>query len=206
MQSLPSAPKIFPVPPDAYRLVGGTKLWRIYYRGGKYATTWNAFRNFGPTSSRFNHHTYPKRLQKRGILYATTGSDAICTAIAEAFQDTRLVDRHRNDPWLASFSLASDVILLNTGGDWPVQVGGDMAINSGSRNKAREWSRSIYRNYPNIKGIWYPSSLTNQPCVALYERAAKSLPIAPAFNESLASPKLFAALTQLAARLKYTLK
>jgi hypothetical protein len=206
MESLPPAPKKFSVAPDAHHLRASTILWRIYFRGGKHPTTWNAFRYFGPTSSRFDHHTYPKRLQERGIIYATIGSHAICTAIAETFQDTRFVDRHRDEPWIAGFSLAKNLILLNTGGDWPVRAGGNMAINSGSRNKARDWSRAIYRNYPNIHGILYPSSLRNQPCIALYERAAKNLPVAPVFNDSLASPKLFAGLTQLASRLNYALK
>lgn len=206
MESLPLAPKRFPVPADPHRLKAGTKLWRIYYRGGKHPTAWNTFRYFGPTGGRFDHHTYPKRLQGRGILYATVGRDAIFSAIAEFFQDTREVDREFNAPWIASFPLTGDLLLLNTSGDWAVRAGGNMAINSGSRNKARQWSRSIYRNYTDIEGILYPSSLTNQPCVALYERAARSLPVAPTFNDSLASPKLFAGLTQLAARLNYVLK
>jgi hypothetical protein len=205
MEFLPPAPKKFPVAPEAYRLEAGVMLWRIYFRAGQRATAWNAFRHLGPANSRFNHHTFPKRIQDRGIIYATTGRDAICTALAETFQDTRLIDRYRDEPWIVGFSLAKDLILLNTGGSWPVRAGGNMAINSGSRKNARDWSRAIYRSYPNIRGIFYPSSLTNQPCVALYERAAKNLPVMPAFNESLASPKLFAGLTQLASRLNYAL-
>ena len=205
MEFLPPAPKKFPVAPDAYRLEAGVTLWRIYFRAGKRATAWNAFRYIGPTDSRFDHHTYPKRTQDRGIIYATTGRDAIGTALAETFQDTRLVDRHRDEPWIVGFGLAKDVMLLDTGGNWPVRAGGNMAINSGSRKKAQGWSRAIYLSYPNIHGILYPSSLTNQLCVALYERAAKNLPVRPAFNESLASPKLFAGLTQLASRLNYAL-
>jgi hypothetical protein len=180
-------------------------IWRIYYRSGKRATAWNSFRYYGPTNSRFNHHTCPKRVQDRGIIYATTGREAIGTAIAEAFQDTRVVDRHRDEPWIVGFTLAKDLVLLNTGGDWPVRAGGSMAINSGSRKNAREWSRAIYRNYANVHGILYPSSLTNQPCVALYEKAAKGLPVEPAFHESLASPKLLAGLTKLAGHLNYAL-
>ncbi len=205
MEFLPPAPKKFAIAPAAYRLAAGVMLWRIYFRAGKRATAWNAFRYFGPTNSRFNHHTYPKRIQDRGIIYATTGRDAIGTAVAEAFQDTRVVDRYRDEPWIVGFTLAEELILLNTGGDWPVRAGGNMAINSGSRKNAREWSRAVYRSYPDIQGIFYPSSLTNQPCVALYEKAAKSLPVTSALHESLASPKLFSGLTKLAGRLNYAL-
>src|SRR5512139_1525033 len=109
MEFLPPAPKKFRVATDAYRLEAGVMLWRIYFRAGKRATAWNAFRYFGPTDSRFDHHTCPKRTQDRGIIYATTGRDAIGTALAETFQGTRLVDRHRDEPWIVGFGLAKDV-------------------------------------------------------------------------------------------------
>lgn len=206
MENLPAAPKKFSVAAVPHTIKAGTKLWRIYFRSGPYPTAWNAVRYFGPTGSRFDHHTYPKRVQERGILYATAGPNSILTALAEVFQDTRLIDRLRQDPWIVGFHLAKDVTLLNTGSTWPVRAGGNMAINSGSRNRAREWSRAIYRNYPLIGGVWYPSSLTNDSCAALYERSVACLPIAPTFNEALSSPKLFAGLTMLASRLNFALK
>ena len=80
-----------------------------------------------------------------------------------------------------------------------------MAINSGNRGKARAWSRAIYDSYADAQGIWYPSSITNRECAAVYERAFGALPAAPAFNERLDSPKLLAALSQLADALNYDL-
>ncbi len=204
-QRLAKPPSQFNIPPVLKRLRKGTRLWRIYYQGGSHPAQWDAFRHFGATSSRFDHHTPPKRVQTRGILYATFGKQGILTALAEVFEDTRHIDRRHRQPWLASFELIQPLALLDTGSAWPVRAGANMAINSGARGRARDWSRAIYRGYPAIEGIWYPSSLTNQPCAALYERAAHALPLRPSVNQPLSNPSLLANLTQFAAKLKYTL-
>jgi hypothetical protein len=205
MEELPDPPERFSVDEVLRVCAKDTQLVRIYFRKGKYPSLWNEFRQFGPTSSRFDHHTEPKRAQTRAILYAATGAHAVLTALAEVFQNTRHIDRTRDEPWLAVFKLDTAVRLLDTGTGWPVRAGGNMAINSGSREKARAWSRVIYDSYPVVEGIWYPSSITNHECLALYERGAHALPSRTIFNEALASPKLTAGLLQLAARLNYTL-
>jgi hypothetical protein len=205
MEILPDPPARFSVDEMVRVCAKGTRLVRIYFRKGKYPSLWNEFRRFGPTSSRSDHHTEPRRAQTRGILYATTGDNGILTALAEVFQNTRLIDRARDEPWLTVFQLDAAVKLLDTSGEWPVRAGGNMAINSGSCERARAWSRVIYDSYPSVDGIGYPSSITNHECVALYERAAHALPSRTIFNEALASPKLTAGLLELAARLNYAL-
>ena len=207
MQRLPSPPWRFAVSAIVQLLPAGTRLWRIYFRG-RHAASWGSFRAFGPTASRFDHHTRPKRVHpSRKILYATNGPHAIETALAEVFQDTSHIDRHTDKPRLAAFELTADVELLDTGGKWPVRAGGGMAINSGSRRRAQDWSRAIYRNYSAIEGIAYPSSLTNEPCVALYERAEHAvLAATPIFDRSLADRRLLAPLTVTAGNLKYTIR
>jgi hypothetical protein len=206
VEKLPDPPDRFSVPPIFHSCPAGLRLWRIYFGAGDHPSGWNSFRYFGPTSSRFDHHTRPKRVQKRGILYATSGPNAVFTALGEVFQDTRLIDRRRNEPWLAAIDLTASLQLLDTSGDWPVRAGGNMAINSGNRGQARKWSRVIYNSYPDAQGVWYPSSITNRECAALYERASGALPAAPVFNERLDSPKLLASLSQLAAALNYDLR
>lgn len=196
-------PRHFGVGPITHRLAAGDRLWRIYFRGGAYPTAWSDFRRFGPTGSRFDHHTRPRAPQRRGIVYATGGPNAIPTAIAEVFQETRHVDRARGEPWLVCLQLTAPLALLDTGSTWPVRAGGNLAINSGAKSSSRAWSRRIYASYPAVAGIWYPSSLTNHPCAALYERAAPSLPSAPLLNLPLTHPGLLANLTVAAAGLKY---
>jgi hypothetical protein len=206
VEELRDPPDRFSVPPLFHACPAGTRLWRIYFGAGKFPGRWNAFRYFGPTSSRFDHHLRPPRVQDRGIAYATSGGDAIFTALAEVFQDTKVIDRTRDQPWLAALDLAAPLRLLDTSGDWPVRAGGNMAINSGNRGKAQAWSRVIYDSYAAAHGVWYPSSITNRECLALYERALHALPAAPAFHERLDSPMLLAGLSALAERLNFDLK
>ena len=77
------------VPPAEHVLPAGTLLWRIYAAGGAHPARWDEFRAFGPlTTMRFDHHTPPRRLQGRAILYGATG---IGTCVAEVFQATRSI-------------------------------------------------------------------------------------------------------------------
>lgn len=187
-----------PIEPDLERLRGlsptiisiptGTMLHRVYRRGGEHPTVWNAFRHFGPTAARFDHHLrdHKKRayLQDRGIFYAATD---IITALAEVYQDKRAVNRTANQPWLVSYALASPITLLDLSGTFPVKAGGSMKLVSGATLYAQNWSRGFYDCYPEIHGVYYPSSLTNRPVVAVYERAVslKLFPLNPQFHRAL---------------------
>lgn len=204
-QRLGKPPDEFTVPPVIKRLPAGTRVFRVYFRGGTHPSTWDHFRDFGPTGSRFDHHTLPKRLQRRAIMYVTMGKDAILTALAEVFQVTRHIDRSLNDPWLAAFDLSTPLPLLNTDSPWTIQAGGNMALNSGLRSRSREWSRCIYRSYPKVVGIAYPSSLTSKPCAAFYERAASGVPSHPQLNLPLTHPALSSNLLVSAAQLNFTI-
>ena len=88
--------------PDIRQLGSGERLWRVYFRGGPHPAHWNSFRDFGPTSARFDHHREPPRAQDRAILYAAS---QVHTCLAEAFQDGRVVDRSARGPWLVAFDL-----------------------------------------------------------------------------------------------------
>lgn len=144
---------------------------RVYFRGGPYASTWKSLRYFGPSDARFDHHERDPSgqpfHQDRGIIYLACD---IPTALAEVFQAGRLVDRHRHQPWLVSFSVARDIRLLDLTGMFCVQAGGSMKLVSGPRTYAQNWSRAFHACYGSIEGIYYPSSLTNRPVMALFER------------------------------------
>jgi hypothetical protein len=179
----------------------GTLISRIYARGGRYPSAWNAFRGFGPTGSRFDHQLPPKRVQKRRILYGATNGD---TCFAECFQSARMIDCSLDDPWLVTFELARDVTLLDLTGAWPTRAGASMAINSGPRPRARLWSQVIYAAYPDIEGLWYCSSMdANRPAVALYERAKTAIPVKPTVHRSLSDAALAAAVKKAASRFGY---
>jgi RES domain len=195
------------VPPTVATLRAGKKLWRIYLRDGSYPATWDRMRHCGPIdSARFDHHLDPPSVQDRGILYAAAGYDAIATCLAEVFQDTRLIDTRRNEPWLAAFALVEDVSLLDLSGKWPTVAGASANINSGPRPRCRRWSRTIYYAYPNLMGIYYASSMNgNEPAVALYERASKALPHLPVFNRPLSDAPLLISIERIASELGYDL-
>lgn len=199
----PAASDLALVAADTRLLSIGTLLWRVYFRGGRHPTLWDTLRAFGPTDGRFDHHLDPPALQQRKILYAAADGK---TCLAEVFQATRLIDRSGRDPWLVGFALANDVELLDLSGSWPTRAGASMAINSGSRPRARRWARAIYDAYPQLAGLYYCSSMqANAPAVALTDRAVAAIPQRPRFHRPLRDPALLPALSNAAADLGYGL-
>jgi hypothetical protein len=197
------------IEPEVETLDAGSLVHRVYFRGGDHPATYAGTRNYGPLSTaRFDHHSEPARVHEdRGVLYAATGPDAIATCVAEVFQETRLVDLRRNDPWLASLELAESVDLLDLTGKWPTRVGASANIGSGPRPRCRRWSRIIHEAYPEIGGLIYASSMNGgEPAVLFYERAfAESKAMEPVFNRPLADPGLLIPLERVAASLGYDL-
>jgi hypothetical protein len=186
-----------PPTPDVLAAIGpawhevpdGAELWRVYFRGGAHPTTWNTFRAFGPVNARFDHHRSPTREQERGFFCGTASP---ITCLAEVYQTTRRIHARLNEPWLVGFATARPLRLLDLTGTWPTRAGASMALASGPRAWARSWSAAIYDLYPEIGGLWYPSSMAaNRPSFAFYERAATALPAAPVFHRALADPLLF---------------
>ncbi|HSF39435.1 MAG TPA: RES family NAD+ phosphorylase [Thermoanaerobaculia bacterium] len=199
----PAAKDLAKVSPDPKVLSAGTLLWRLYFRGGRHPNFWNAFRSYGPTSSRFDHHLPPPRVQTRMVFYCAEQGP---TCLAEVFQDTRVIDRTAREPWLVGFALLREVKALDMTGSWPTRAGASMAINSGPRPRAQRWSRAIYDAYPDLQGVYYGSSMYgNRPAVALYERALAALPSVPAFHRPLADPTLLSVLKHVALNIGYGL-
>ncbi|MGH2459198.1 MAG: RES family NAD+ phosphorylase [Chloroflexota bacterium] len=208
MPKLPAPPSASELahrlPARAITLPAGSELWRIYFQGTGYPTSWGSFRRYGPLLlSRFDHHLPPSHEQERGILYAAL---AIITCVAEVFQEKRLIDTHDCLPWLVGFRLRRAVSLLDLTGNWPTAAGASMLINAGRRDRARAWSRAIYDAYPHVEGVWYCSSMdANQPAVALYERAVDAIDPSPSFHRELADPSLLDPLRRFAVKLGYEL-
>ena len=183
-------------------LPAGEVVWRVYHRR-PYGTAWNTFRRYGPTTSRFDHHPAPASSSSgRSILY---GAAAYPTCLAEAFQDTRTVNRFADDPHLAAFVFDRDLVLLDVAGSWITRAGASMAINSGSRAVARQWSGAIYDAFVEIDGIHYASSMDgNASAYAFYDRAEQHIqPSSPPFDARLSAARLAPGLSRAAQRLGY---
>ena len=204
----PEARKLRATPASVKTLAAGTVLWRIYRRGGPHPGLWQGFRHFGPLNGRFDHHLVDRhgqpRDQDRGIYYAALD---IRTALAESFQDTRVIYRTASDqPWIAGMELASPVRLLDLTGGWPTRAGASMVINSGPRPRARRWSKAIYEAYPELQGLLSASSMhANGPIVSLYERALVAMPPHPAVHRPLNDPALLVGLERAAVVIGYDL-
>ena len=169
-------------------------------------------RRFGPTNARFDPQQDPPHDQDRAVLY-TAGS--LATALAEAFSATRVIERSRDYPWLASFALAEPLRLLDLAGDWPTRAGASQAISSGRKDIARLWAQAVYEEY-DVDGILYPSSMSgrrrrrNDPpmhglAFALFDGATPALPAHPLMHLPLSHPGLDAALGEVAERYGYGL-
>lgn len=179
----------------------GTPLARIFAAGGRHPTTWNGLRSFGPTSSRFDHqpppsHDHPTRrvmygavavADRQGVVHPT-----LKTCLAECFRNRGIVELRRDDPCYTQFRAVRPLRLLDlSDSDWVTHAGGNAALTSGPRSRARPWARAIYRRYPTIDGVFFASSnIPNARAFALWERAENALPARPSFNKLLADPGL----------------
>lgn len=184
-----------------------TALARIYQAGGRYPSNWNTFRTVGPVAAaRFDPHPptadgIPATARGCGVLYAAL---ELQTCVAEAFQASRVVDRHTGRPWLAIFKPVRTLHLLDLTGTWPTRAGASQAISSGARDRARAWARAIYEAYDGIDGLWYRSSMDRgRPAVSLREPASDALPAQPWANLPLDSPGLTLALARACRTLGY---
>ncbi len=205
MPKVPEPPEhLAEIPAQTRTLQAGLEFWHVYFQGGAHPRSWNAFRTFGPVASaRFDHHVAPPHVQERGIFY---GGSLGSLCIAEVFQQGRLIDRNKDNPWLVGFALARDITVLDLCGTWPTRAGASMALSSGPRPRAQRWSAAIYAVYPHVEGLWYPSSMYgNRPAMALYERAKDAVTGTPFFHLPLSARGLARPLYLLSEEIGYDL-
>jgi hypothetical protein len=194
---------------DLRPIPAGTLAWRIYRAGGPHPTAWNELRRHGPTATgRFDHQEPPPHDDpERGILYVSLGALGAVGALAEAFQETRTIDRRRQDPWLVGFQLDGDLTALDLTRLWPTRAGASQAIATGRRETAQAWSRAVYRSYAGVEALLYRSSMAGGALnLALYERAERHVPRSPTLHLPLTHPGLALPLSRAAAKLGYGLR
>lgn len=112
------------------------------------------------------------------------------------------VDTYHRRPNVSIIDTVGPLRLLDLDGGWVTRAGGNQAIRTGLRSRAREWSRAIYRHHPDLGGLAYSSSVWGPGrCVALWERAEGSFPPAPATSRTLDDPPLAPAVSSAALKL-----
>ncbi|HEV2006987.1 MAG TPA: RES family NAD+ phosphorylase [Candidatus Limnocylindrales bacterium] len=191
---------------DIRTLPIGSLCWRVYRAGGDHPNRWNELRHYGPTAAgRFDHQEPPPHDDTaRAIVYVARDATA---ALAEAFQDTRTIDRRRQEPWLVAFELTTDLAALDLTRLWPTRAGASQAIATGRRVTAQAWSRAIYRAYPDVAALVYRSSMAGSSInLALYERAAAGISASPVVHLPLTHPGLALPLARVASKLGYGLR
>lgn len=82
-----------------------------------------------------------------------------------------------------------------------------MKLMSGPASYVQNWARGFYDVYTKINGLYYPSSITNEPAIALNERANQNrvIPSTPSFHRALIDPVLLTPLRNVARDLGYDL-
>jgi hypothetical protein len=190
---------------DLVAVTTETVLWRIHRTAGPHVTPWNALRHYGPVADcRFDPQPPPPHeAQEDGVTYLAITPQ---TSLAEAFQSRRLVDRHHGTPYLVGLRLVRPVQLLDLSRAWPTRAGASQAISTGRRDLARAWARAVRTAFPELDGLWYPSSMDGGGfCLVLWNPAADALPPAPVLSRPLTDPALADRLAGAAARLGYRL-
>ncbi|HEX3603699.1 MAG TPA: RES family NAD+ phosphorylase [Steroidobacteraceae bacterium] len=198
------------IEPEWGRVAAGVPLARVCFSRGEHPQAWDQFRFFGPLNSRWDHHVPDAlgfaTLQARGIYYA--GGQAK-TCLAEVFQATRRIDRVYRSPWLTVFETQAELTLLDLTGDFATRMGASMAIHSGSRGRARGWTRDLYEAFPQAQGILYAASMAGgAQAFALNERAlhVPLFPAHPLLHRALADDALVDTLKYAARELGYALR
>ena len=149
--------------PEFHPIDTDTVLWRIGRTTATHVMGWNEFREYGPISTcRFDPHPDgpPGRHEGAGVLYA---ADALPSSLAEAYQDTRVIDCVSRSPAATAFRFRRPVRLLDLTGDWPLRAGASQVINTGRRAASRAWARAFVTVWPDLDGLWHTSSLTADP-------------------------------------------
>lgn len=205
MPKLPEPPPVadlVALGPEVRTVPAEALLWRVYFQGGAHPTTWDAFREWGPSGARFDPHEPPARSQPdRAVLY--TAMDGL-TCFAEVFQDHRRVHRSRGAPALVAFRTTRPLRLLDLCGNWTTRAGASSAICSGPRARARRWARAFWEAWPDLDGLLYASSMNGHALSeALWGRARDALPARPAFHRRLDDPVLHSTVLDACARLRY---
>jgi RES domain len=177
-------------------------LWRVHCTEGEHVLPWNTLRTFGPLPSmRWDPHPGPQPMSgAEGVLYAAVD---VATSLAEVHQTTRVIDTRAGAATLIAWLPRRRLRLLDLSGTWLLRNTASAALLATPRSTCRRWARAIYTTWPELDGLYVPSTLTGRPNVVLWNAAADSIPAMPSFSRPLAHPLVWSIARAAAAEIGY---
>lgn len=152
-----------------------------------------------PPAPRAEHPGY-------GVWY---GASSPRGRLAEAFQSSRVIDRHRGDPYLTGLRFTRPLSLLDVSGigegTWATRVGGNHALDSAAHDRTQHWARTIHRAHDDLDGIVHRGRFAGSVCIVITERAADAFPALPAVSLPLSHPGLSGPIDNAAYQLGYAI-
>jgi hypothetical protein len=204
-----------PPPPDELREIGIRQdevraietseiCWRVHRTEGVHVLAWNEFRRYGPVL-RFDPHPPPPAEHPDVAVWY--GASTPTTALAEAFQVERTIDRRRGRPYLTGLSFTRALPVLDLAADsrgaWATRAGGTFAISTAPHRITQQWARAIVEAFPELDGVRYNSRFAGDPCLALFPPAREAMPLQPVASLPLTHPALGSRLAGAAHRIGY---
>jgi hypothetical protein len=177
-------------------------LWRIHRTAGEHVLPWNTLRTYGPLPSmRWDPHPGAEPISTaEGVLYAAAD---IGTSLAEVYQTTRVIDTRAGAPTLTAWQPQRGLRLLDLSGTWLLRNSASAALRAAPRSTCRRWARAIYTTWPELDGLYVPSTLTGRPNIVLWNAAADSIPTMPSFSRPLTHPLVWSIAQAAAAEIGY---
>ena len=201
----PKAPRTPPEqlirePDDSAEYTG--TLWRVHRTEGEHVLAWNKLRSYGPLPSmRWDPH--PGLQPSSGdecVLYAAVD---VATSLAEVYQTTRVIDTRAGAPALTAWQPQRRLRLLDLSGTWLLRNTASAALLAAPRSICRRWARAIYTTWPELDGLYAPSTMTGRPNIVLWNAAADSIPAMPSFSRPLTHPLVWSIAQAAAAEIGY---
>ena len=177
-------------------------LWRVHRTVGEHVLPWNTLRTYGPLPSmRWDPHPGPQPISAaEGVLYAAAD---VATGLAEVYQTTRVIDTRACAPTLTAWQPQRRLRLLDLSGTWLLRNTASAALLAAPRSICRRWARAICTTWPELDGLYVPSTMTGRPNIVLWNAAADSIPAMPSFSRPLTHPLVWSITHAAAAEIGY---
>jgi hypothetical protein len=88
-------------------------------------------------------------------------------------------------------------------GTWLLRNTASAALLAAPRSICRRWARAIYTAWPELDGLYVPSTMTGHPNIVLWNAAADSIPTMPSFSRPLTHPLVWSIAQAAAAEIRY---